>query len=178
MVAASDFKVACGKPSAPRTRLMEKIGAAKAGYPADPSFQSPAMERGHEIEEVARDCFSFAHDVEVKKVGLATNSVYPGIGASLDGLIGDNIGWECKAPMPSILWRYQRANRLPPDYATQVYGQMLVCNLDGVWFHAYHPDCVEPSFEIFVPRDDEKMQAIAEGLDKFLADLAKLEGKR
>ncbi len=176
LLTASNFKIAMGT-GVTRVNLLDTLAFQRRTGTVISSYTSPAMQRGHDIEPAARAYAAFELGQDIAEVGLATNSDYPGLGASLDGLFPcGKVGAEFKAPLGNTHNRYLRQNKLPADYKWQVHGQILVCDLDGVWFCSYHPDDVRQLL-IYIPRDDELIAQLKEGLDKFLADLHKIEGK-
>jgi len=185
LVTASVFKDAIAKPgTSRRTTLCRRLRAVRNGFPVDDGFLGPttggsvataAMQRGVENEDAIRAMFELTHGVEVMEVGLALNSDYPDLGASLDGLIVDrNEAVEIKSPEPSILFEYHEQGRVPPQYHWQVHGQMLVCELDAVWFTAWHPRCSpEQLFSLRVERDEAVLAELKQRLDQFLLEVNK-----
>jgi putative phage-type endonuclease len=124
------------------------------------SFKSAAMQRGNDLEEDARNAFIFLTDLDAAEVGLATNTDYPGAGASLDGLISTNVGLEIKCVGYDNMRKWADEDRLPLDYRHQVVFQMMVCELEHVHFWAWHPKTTP--YHINVVRDDDACHAMAE----------------
>ena len=176
LLTASNFKIAMST-GATRQNLLDSLAFQRRTGTVISSYTSSAMQRGHDIEPEARAWAAFELGQDIAEVGLAVNSDYPGIGASLDGLLPcGKVGAEFKAPLGHTHNRYLRQNKLPADYKWQVYGQQLVCDLDGVWFCSYHPDDTKQLL-IYVPRNEDIIAELKTGLDKFLSDLHKMEGK-
>ena len=172
LVTASVFYKAVGKGQQ-RIDLMDTLAFQRRTNFIESDFKSADMERGNILEPDARLCAEFMLDEEIDEVGLATNTSMPGIGASLDGLIGDSIGWETKSPKGKNHNCYRREKRLPTKYRLQVYGQMLVCELESVWFMSYHPKDDEQLL-INIPRDEKVIWKLKDDLDMFLEELDKL----
>lgn len=62
------------------------------------SYESYDMKRGNELEPIARDYYELNYKVKVKEVGFITNSKYPNVGLSPDGIVqGYKGGIEIKA---------------------------------------------------------------------------------
>ena len=176
LLTASNFKVAMST-GATRQNLLDSLAFQRRTGTVISGYKSAAMQRGNDIEPEARAWAAFELGKDIAEVGLATNSDFPELGASLDGLLPcGKVGAEFKAPLGHTHNRYLRQNRLPADYKWQVYGQMLVCDLDGVWFCSYHPDDIAQLL-IYVPRDEDIIAILKDGLDKFLDDLHKMESK-
>ena len=124
------------------------------------SYKSGAMQRGNDLEPEARSAFEFIVGDTSAEVGLATNSAYPGAGASLDGLIGDSVGLEIKCTCYKTLRKYAREDRLPLAYRHQVVFQQMICDLDVTHFWAYHPLALP--FHIMIRRDEKAIEEMAE----------------
>lgn len=122
-------------------------------------YKSAAMLRGNELEPQARAAFNFEVGPPASEVGLATNSDYPGAGASLDGLIGDDVGLEIKACGYKTLRKYAREDRLPLAYRHQVVFQQMICELVETHFWAWHPTA--KPFWILVKRDEGAINEMA-----------------
>lgn len=58
-------------------------------------YKSVDMERGNELEPIARDIYELEKGVEVEQVGFIEYDEY--VGCSPDGLIGKDGGWENKS---------------------------------------------------------------------------------
>jgi putative phage-type endonuclease len=170
LITASEFKKAVGKGQQRIGKMDTLAFQRRTGKVSTGGYKSAEMERGNRLEPDARNMAMFMLDTEIVEVGLATNTAMPGIGASLDGLIGDSVGWETKCPSDGTHNRYWRENRLPPDYRLQVHGQMLVCELESVWFMSYHPDDSEQLL-INIHRDEKVISKLKDDLDMFLDEL-------
>ena len=176
LLTASNFKKAIGS-GAQRADMLDTMMFQRRTGTTVSIPKTPAMQWGNDTEPMARAYVEFMLDVDIAEVGLATNSEMPGLGASLDGLLPcGKIAIETKCPQGKTHNRYLRQGKLPAEYRQQVYGQMLVCELDGVWFCSFHPDD-DKQLLIYVPRDEAIIAELKTGLDKFLSDLHKLESK-
>ena len=178
LLTASNFKTALSKGSA-RDTLMRNLAAEKAWYAREDSYKSAAMQRGIELEPIARQRFMEATKLTVTEVGLATNDRFPGMGASLDGIIGNpigsRVGLEIKCPLPGTMAGYHNAGRLPSTYRYQVAAQMLICELTTVHFWAWHPECAP--FHVVVGVDEFDLEEIAANATIFVTELNDLAAK-
>ena len=178
VLTASDFAKAMGS-GVTREKLLHRLNfERRTGRSARAEFTTPAMQHGIDNEPYARSIAAFDLGVDIREVGLATNSELPGLGASLDGLVGniqvaDMVGIEIKCPNPDTHDMYLARKRLPPAYKWQVYGQMLVCELQAVWFMSYHPDDSEHLL-IRIDRDEKVIEELHSKLNVFLSDLKAL----
>ena len=132
------------------------------------SFKSEWMERGNEIEPLARASYEFMHDTKVLEVGMMINEEGT-IGASPDGLIGDIGGIEIKSPKPSTIVKYILDDRLPLEYKPQVMGNLWISGREWWDFLAFHPDM--DFYEIRVYRDEEYIKKMAKHINDFVDEM-------
>jgi len=99
---------------------------------AEETYSNAAMERGIELEPIARKEYESIFGVEVKQVGFVTpdedHPYYDWIGISPDGLIDEGM-IEIKCPNASTHLSYIESNKLPSEYRYQVQGQLFVTGL-------------------------------------------------
>jgi putative phage-type endonuclease len=126
------------------------------------SFSNFWTERGHELEPLARESYEIETFTSVEDAGFWEYSKY--IGASPDGLVGDDGLIEIKCPKASTVERYLDQNKLPAEYYWQVHGQMMCTGRKWVDFVVYHP-----KYEIFilrVNRDESIIEELKEKLNE------------
>jgi predicted phage-related endonuclease len=122
-----------------------------------------AMRVGSEFEKLAVSEFATRTGNEVRPVGFVEFDNIP-IGASTDGLVGDDYIVEVKVPNSAKHeWTIQN-KRMPPEHIVQVQSELWVSGKAGCWFLSfdYRLPAGEDLFAIIVPRDEEKIQQIAE----------------
>jgi len=176
LLTASNFKTAFSKGST-RDTLMRSLAKEIAWGAREEGYKSAAMQRGNDLEPEARQRFIEHTGLPVTEVGLATNSKLPGMGASLDGIIGSpagsTVGLEIKCPLDGTLARYHHDNTvkvgrretgtvitytnaskdlLPAEYRLQIAAQMLICELTTVHFFAWHPGPSIPALHLVIDR--------------------------
>lgn len=115
------------------------------------SFSSEYMQRGHDLEPVAIDFYEKETFEIVEKGGFFTLGDW--VGASPDGLVGENGIIEVKCPAYNTMINYIIKGTLPTIYKWQVYGQLWVTGRDWCDFIAYHPNL--KSVIIRINRDEE-----------------------
>lgn len=104
------------------TLVAERI----TGY-TEPSFMNDDMARGVMHEPIARDRYAEVNDVTVEQVGFLVRDDWGyRIGASPDGLVGENGGLEVKCPRAKTHIRTIVANQVPSHYLAQVQACLLV----------------------------------------------------
>ena len=172
LLTASNFKAALSKGST-RDTLMRKMAAEIAWGAKDEGYKSAAMQRGNEMEDEARKSFMRDTGLSVAEVGLATNSRLPGMGASLDGIVGNpsgsTVGLEIKCPLAGTLAGYHYDGRIPSAYREQIAAQMLICELTTVHFYVWHPDC--SPFHLVIARDQFDLGSLEADATAFVNDL-------
>ena len=110
------------------------------------------MERGNELEPIARMNYELETDCEVTEVGFCMHDSLK-CGVSPDGLVGDDGGIEIKCPAPSTHVKYLRKGRLPAEYKAQVQGCLWITGRKWWDFMSFHPQM--PNLLIRVERDEE-----------------------
>lgn len=139
------------------------------------SFTNEYMQRGTELEPEARAWYEFEKNVEVIKAGFFEYNDW--IGASPDGLVGEDGLLEIKCPKFSTMMDYLIKKELPKTYYYQVHGQLLVTDRQWCDFLAYHPSL--PKFVLRVERDkkidDEILDKLFEAIKKAETIINKLK---
>lgn len=142
-------------------------------------YQSFEMQRGSELEPIARKAYEEFKGVSVEQVGFISSGKYPWLGLSPDGLIANGEkyvkGIEIKCPKTSTHVKYIRQNTLPNDYKPQVLLYFLVGkNIDEVDFISYdNRFTIRPIHIVTVKREevqkdiDELEKALLKFWDKF-----------
>jgi hypothetical protein len=169
---ASRFKdiitPAKGDKSASYKGYMYELIAEKLTKGKEDFFKSEWMERGNEIEPLARASYEFIHEVEVKQVGIMLNDEGT-IGASPDGLIGDDGGLEIKCPKPSTVVKYMLDGGLPLEYKPQVMGSLWISGREWWDFLAFHPSM--DFYQIRVYRDEDYIKKMNQHITDFVNEL-------
>lgn len=110
--------------SRPWEGLIDKLGLAR-GAKSKNKWTEETFAKGHEAEEWARPRVAKEFGFDIKEVGAITNSDFPGMMYSPDGLIGDDALWEHKHP-----WRVGKISDIAagehPDYMDQIQFGMLL----------------------------------------------------
>jgi putative phage-type endonuclease len=139
------------------------------------SFSNEWMQRGSELEPEAREWYELETYNKVHNGGFFEYSEW--IGASPDGLIGDDGLIELKCPKYSTMIGYLIYNGLPKAYEWQVHGQLWVADRQWCDFVAYHPKLqpliirVERSKE----RDIELLSKLADAIQETQEIINKLK---
>lgn len=121
------------------------------------------MQRGTELEPIAREFYELASGNNVDEVGFCKHDTLE-CGVSPDGLIGDDGGLEIKCPAPATHIAYLRGGVLPTKYKQQVMGCMWVTGRQWWDFVSYHESM--PALIVRVSRDDDYITLLADEVAK------------
>lgn len=170
---ASKFKdvLAKGQGLTRRKYLYTLAGEILTGEPGE-SFSNEHMERGHAMEDDARQQYAFQRDVEPERVGFMRRG---SAGCSPDSLIGVDGLLEIKTKLPHLHLEALESNRLPPEHVAQVQGQLWISGRQWCDFVSYWPRL--PLFCIRVPRDDAYIDTLTVEVEAFNAELSAIVRK-
>ena len=175
-VTGSNFKVAMGTNGKGRKRLkyglIEEI--RKGEYRE--TYKSPAMADGSNLEDAARDYYSDLFGCKVNQVGFVEFSEY--VGASPDGLIGDDGLLEIKCPITPTHIGYIDADALPSDYKEQVHGQLWVTGRKWCDIISFDPTWKDQIlWRLRVERDEKEIANVETKINKFVSEMTNLIDK-
>lgn len=148
-----------------KTYLYKLAGEIITGKQMD-SYSNGHTERGHEMEEEARNAYAFMHDVEPVKVGFMRRGE---MGASPDSLVGENGLLEIKTKLAHLQIEVLLSGELPSEHRAQVQGQLLISEREYVDFASYWPAL--PLFVVRVFPDDAYIKNLEQQLKVFNAEL-------
>jgi len=174
---ASNFDrimTASGKPSTQAETYMNQLVAEWYTGEATNGYINDAMQRGIELEPLAREAYEFATDSEVEQVGFVYKDADKLCGCSPDGLMIDR-GVEIKCPLPGTHVSYLLAGGLPSKYVGQLQGSMYVTGLELWDFCSYCPGF--PPLIITVERDEDYIDKLRPLLDDFIAEMLEKRAK-
>lgn len=177
IVTASEFDAvqATGKGGAPsktrRTYMLKLIGERLTGEPAE-HYSNKHMERGHELEPVARRLYAIRSGAELTQVGFIRRGE---IGCSPDSLIDSEGMLEVKTKLPHLQLEVLLANRFPIEHKAQVQGQLMVADRAWCDFVSYWPGL--PLFVIRVERDEPYIKALAAECEAFVEEMRELTAR-
>ena len=134
------------------------------------SFEGSWMTRGKEIEADARNMYQASNFTVVETAGFFTYGDY--MGASPDGLVGEDGIIEIKCVKFNTFIDYVLADRVPPEYVPQIQMQLLCTDRQWCDFVAYHPGV--PLFIRRAERDEAMIQNIIVAVDVAMASAKEL----
>ncbi len=154
-----------GEPSKQAQKYIYQLAGEIVTGKKEETYQNDAMLRGIELESEARTLYEVVTGEVVTEVGIAYPDEKKTIGASSDGLVGDDGMVEIKCPQMATQVEYLVNGKVPTKYIAQVQGQMYVTGRKWVDFVSYYP-----GMELVLIRVDRDEKFI-KNLDSELCDL-------
>jgi putative phage-type endonuclease len=188
------FAARCGRVTASRVadviaKTKAGWGASRANYAAQlvserltgevaESYSNAAMQWGTATEPMARDAYSFRHDVDVTEVGFVLHPSIVMAGASPDGLIGDDGLIEIKCPNTATHIDTLLSATVPTKYITQMQWQMACTGRQWCDFASYDPRLPEAMrlFVSRVSRDNDLIASLESEVSDFLSEVDRTVG--
>lgn len=119
------------------TLIYALVGERIAGV--DPGYVSEAMQRGTDLEPLARKRYESEKFCTVEQIGYISKGDYMGV--SPDGVIqGEKAGIEIKCPSATEYIRFADTREIPKQYLAQCNWPMYIAGFEWVDFVMYHPD--------------------------------------
>lgn len=166
-----------GAPSAARTNYMMQLLCERLTGRQEEGFTSAAMQRGTELEPLARDAYELFAEGDVVETGFVLHQSIQGFGASPDGLVGDVGLLEIKCPNTATHIATLQSGRHDPAYEWQMLAQMACTGrawVDFVSFDDRLPE--ELQYACFrYERDEKRIAEMEEEVAAFLEELNHLE---
>lgn len=158
------------------TRKNSIIAERLSGSAID-SGVTEAMQWGIDHEDTARERYQIETSELVDLVGFIKHPNVRWLGASPDGLVGDDglVEIKCPGKPKHIEYLISIHNRVvPDDYKAQMTLQLIVTGRKWCDFVTYDPRMIEPQTQIgiirFEPPSEERV-AMLEECKKFLAEV-------
>lgn len=164
-------------------RTKSGYSASRAGYMAElicerltgkpfEAFANADMQRGTELEPIARAMYELEKDCTVNQVGFVAHPTLDMAGASPDGLVGDGLV-EIKCPRPHIHLDYLESGKPPAKYLPQMAWQCICTQRTWADFVSYNAEMPE-DLQLYVVRytpEVEYLKELEAEVTKFLEEL-------
>ena len=151
-----------GFGAAALTYMDQLIGERITGEAAELPFSTRATERGHELEQTARDLHMATYDLPTEQVAIILNH---GAGYSPDALIGSDGLIEIKTKLPKFQVGVILADEVPKDHVAQCQGGLWLAEREWIDFVSYWPGM--PLFVKRAYRDEALIRKLAERVKTF-----------
>lgn len=165
-ITASRMSAVCAKgksgaPSATRAACMgDLIAEYMTGQIAE-SYTNADMQRGTDLEPLARAAYEVQSGKMVDQVGLVIHPKNDRWAASPDGVVGTEGLLEIKCPRTHVHIAYILAGKPPAEYLPQMAWQAACCERQWVDFASYDPR-MPADLQLFVVRYVPPREYIAE----------------
>lgn len=176
-VTASRFKdvlakIKTGEAATRRAYRLQLVTERLTGLPCD-TYTNAAMAWGTEQEPYAREAYEIETGEDVTQTGFLKNLELGWVGASPDGLIGDDGAIEIKCPFQSTVHVETLQNGMPPEHMAQVQGVLWVTGRQWVDFISFDPRMPE-GLRIYkqrIARDDVYIDKLHAEVKTFLSEV-------
>ena len=175
VITASNFAKVLSKGTTRRTYMLQ-LAAETLSDAQQPSFCNDAMQWGIDHEDEAANAYEFLTGNTVEPVSLCLLD-HHNIGASPDGLVGDDGLIEIKCPNSTTHIEWAVAGKLPAKHKAQVQGQLWVTERAWCDFISYDPRLENSLFTVRVTRDDKYIETLNNACMEFLSELEQLIGQ-
>jgi hypothetical protein len=156
-----------GGESKTRKTYMRKLAGEIITGELMEQYTNSNMERGKQMEEEARDHYSFIADAEPERIGFVRSGQK---GCSPDSFIGKSGMLEVKTALPHILIELIEKDEFPVEHWPQCQGGLWVCEREWIDITVYWPKM--PPFIKRAYRDEPYIKQLSDAVDKFNAELA------
>lgn len=184
-VTASNFSdLMMGTTTKGYADLVLKVAAGILGADPEEGYVSYDMQMGNEREPLVRVEYETVTGNTVDEVGLCIpdedSPFHDFVGASPDGLVGEDGIIEIKCPKLTTQMGRIRAGKFPGEYYWQVQGQLWVTGCKWCDFVSYYPGLkpficrVLPDFTAF-QQLEERLEIFRADVQRAIADYAKYD---
>lgn len=164
-------------PAAARTNYMMELLCQRLTGSREEVFVSAAMQRGTDLEPVARSAYEIDTGLIVTEADFVIHEDIVCFGASPDGLVGDEGLLEIKCPNTATHIQFLRTGKPDGKYIWQMMAQMACTGRKWCDFVSYDDRLPEDlAFsKIRIARDNEKILEMESAICTFLAELDSIE---
>jgi hypothetical protein len=167
-----DDVLAGGQGKTRRKYMMELLGECLTGEPMA-QFSNAHTERGHVMEDEARQLYSFDVDEPLEQVGFIRRRLPSGhVGCSPDALVGPDGLLEIKTKLPHLQLEVLLKAVVPPEHVQQCQGALWITGRKWLDFVSYWPGL--PLFVKRVYPDAEYQEKLTAAISAFNAELTTL----
>lgn len=156
------------------TLIYKKVAAKHFFEFDDDGFVSPAMQRGNDLEPLAREEYELDTFSTVEETGYVSWGEW--FGVSPDGLVGDDGAIEIKCPMGGEFLRtLDNAGDPPGKHMAQMQWLLFITGREWCDYVVYHPDAATLIRRI--NRNESTMDLFADRCKEIVGRIEDLELK-
>jgi hypothetical protein len=157
------------KDKVTRRKYMLKLAGEIITGETTEGYYNAHMERGHAMEDEARNLYAFMTDAEPQRVGFVRNGPK---GCSPDSFVGAPGILEIKTKQPDLLIDCLLKDEFPPEHRAQCQGALWVCEREWIDIACYWPKL--PLFIKRAYRDEAFIRELSQAVDDFNSELAEM----
>lgn len=162
---ASDAKTIATNGVGLDTLVFQKVAEILTGKSAIAPYTNADMERGKELEEMARNSYEIDTSIVVERVGFVELDEY--IGCSPDGIIDTEGMQEIKCPNDANYARYRFEKKINAEHYWQMQMQMYIMGRKWCDYVVFNPNFNDkPVIIERVPYNGEDIKKLTIGLSK------------
>jgi putative phage-type endonuclease len=160
---ASDAQAIANNGKGLETLVYEKVAELLTGKFKE-EYTNADIERGKELEEMARNSYELETQKLVKKVGFVEKSER--VGCSPDGFIAEDGLQEIKCLNNANFVKFMYLQQIDPAHEWQMQMQMLVCERQYCDYVIFNPNFEKPVIITKVLRDEAMIEKLRIGLEE------------
>lgn len=166
-------------PAATRKNYMMELLCQRLTGNREESYTNAAMQRGIDLEPLARSAYEVANDVFVTEAGFVVHPDYSDTGASPDGFIGDDGLIEIKCPNTAQHIACIQSGEYDKKYFWQMQHQIWCTGRDWCDFVSFDDRLPEPlqMFSVRLERDHQSIEKMSNEIAIFVSELEELESQ-
>lgn len=169
---ASDGQALGANGKGLETLCFEKASERLTKTRARESYTNGDMERGNEMEALARDIVSLEYGHPIMECGLIEMNEH--VICSPDGLVGDDGLIEIKCPSNRVFMEYLYNKKIDTKYYAQMQMQLLVSGRKWVDYCVYNAAFPVPLIIKRVERDKEAITKLEKGITEGIAKIEEI----
>lgn len=160
-----------------RKNYMMKLLCERLTGVSEEMYQNAAMQRGTEMEPIARSAYEIDQGVMTLETGFVPHPATAGFGASPDGLVGDDGLLEIKCPNTATHVDFLQAGKIDQKYIWQMQAQMACTGRNWCDFVSFDDRLPEPLNykRVRVLLDVEAQEEMLTEISRFLTELGQLQ---
>ncbi len=165
---ASTAQAIATKGKGLETLAFEKVAELMTGKVKN-SYTNEDIERGHELENIARGMYEIETGNTVEQVGFVELDEYTG--ASPDGFVGEDGLLEIKCKNDPNFVKYLYTKEIEPEYVWQMNMQMFITERKWCDYVVFNENFVKSLIVSRVERDESKIAQIVAGVNMGVAQI-------
>lgn len=180
------FAIKKGKASASRAQAIGNGGKGLENYVIEimaeyysiaerENYINEHMQRGIELESIAKQVYELEHDCEVREIGFAEYNEY--IGCSPDGLVGKDGMIEIKCPCDRIYLGILINEKIDSGYVWQCQMNMLILKRKWCDLIFYNPNFKKSMYIKRLKADKKTHEKLLKGFEKVEEEIIKIKNK-